>query len=313
MPRATRCVYGPVPSRRLGLSLGVDLVPFKVCCYDCVYCQLGPTTRLTTERRTFIDPDRVVRQVEQALSRGPLPQVITLAGSGEPTLHQDLDQLVQGLRRITDLPLALLTNGALLSDDRVKRVALDFDLVAPSLDAADPETFSLINRPADDVRFEQVIEGLSDFCRRFQGSCRLEIMLVRGINDSERSVEDLARLVGPLDVETVDLNTVVRPPAFEGVSGLSEEAMSRARSKLGPRARIIVPFDADRASTGSNAAEGLRQRILDLVARRPCTTADLCLALGVEEQRVRTACRAAVAGGLLRRYRQEGASYYVRA
>jgi wyosine [tRNA(Phe)-imidazoG37] synthetase (radical SAM superfamily) len=315
MARATH-VYGPVPSRRLGLSLGVDLVPYKVCCYDCIYCQLGSTTDLTSERASFVDPDRVALEVERALHRGPRPEVITLAGSGEPTLNQELEQVVAALRRVTDLPLCLLTNGGLLFRDEVRRAALGLDLVAPSLDAADAETFERVNRPAAGIAFDAMVRGLGDFCAAFRGRCQLEVVLVRGVNDGSRSLDALARLAASLeDVASVDLNTVVRPPAVAGVAGLGHPELERARERFarqGCPARIIVPFaGSDAVSPGE---ESTYERILETVARRPCTAADLSAALGLELETVRAQCEGAVRKGVLRREEREpgGEPFYLR-
>lgn len=308
-----RHVYGPVPSRRLGLSLGVDLVPHKVCCYDCVYCQLGRTPRLTAQRERFADPDLVARQVEQALAQGPTPEVITLAGSGEPSLELELEQLIAALRRVArDLPLCLLTNGGLLWREEVVRAALAVDLVYPSLDAADPETFARVNRPAAELPpFEAIVAGLGDLCRLRRGQgCRLEVMLVQGLNDSPASLDALAARARSLEVE-VDLNTVVRPPAEAGVQRLDQPALERAQKRFGGRARIIAPYSAP-PDARQSPGEGLAaDRILEAVARRPCTVRDLSLALGLPEEEVEAICVAAVERGELLEERSGGAVYYM--
>ena len=305
-------VYGPVPSRRLGLSLGVDLVPYKVCCYDCVYCQLGPTSRLTVEREAFVDPDQVAREVEQALERGPRPQVITLAGSGEPTLHAGLGEVVQALRRVSDLPLCLLTNGGLLWQEPVARAAAAFDMVAPSLDAADPETFRRVNRPAGEIDFAAMLDGLRRFCAGFTGRCQLEVLLVRGVNDAPESLDALARVAGELRLDSVDLNTVVRPPAVCGVRGLDAAQLERARERFGPRARVVASFREEPGKTAAKGPATARPRILETVARRPCTIADLVAALGLDEETVRAVCASGVEQGELREERVGEATYYRR-
>ena len=317
-----RYVYGPVPSRRFGLSLGVDLVPRKVCCFDCTYCQVGPTTELTVQRQLFVDPDVVVRDVEAAL-RDRRAEVVTLSGSGEPTLYAALDELARGLRRITELPLALLTNGALLGDDDVLEAARRFDIVAPSLDAGDAETFERVNRPAAGLTFARVLDGLRRFCERFDGTCRLEVMLLEGENDSPRSLDAIARIAGSLRVSTVDLNTVVRPPAH-AARGLSAEAMQRALACFGHcHASVIAAYRP--RDTGPGSDEDARQhvrllapfgrsaveaQILATVARRPCTLDDLTAALGLPREQVLALCTAALAAGELLERRSEGATYY---
>ncbi len=304
----TRCVYGPVPSRRLGRSLGVDLIPYKVCCYDCVYCQVGKTSDLSVERRAFLDPDEVVRQVEAALREGRPAEGITLSGSGEPTLYRELPALVRGLRRVTELPLQLLTNGGLLWDDEVREAALLFDLVAPSLDAADAETFAAINRPHASIDFQRMWDGLARFCREYRGRCRLEVMLVQGVNDSPTALAALASRAASLDVE-VDLNTVVRPPAYP-VAPLDDAGLESALAAFaGCRASLIAPFKRDAAA--SSATRATRERVLETLARRPCTLADLRASLGLAAGEIEAALAAAVDEGLLEEEQRQAGTYYV--
>ena len=281
-PRANTHVYGPVPSRRLGLSLGIDLIPHKVCCFDCVYCQVGPTTRLIHEPQDFgLDPDLVVSQVQGALQSGPAPQVITLAGSGEPTLYAPLEQLVRGLRSVCDLPLVLLTNGALLWRPEVRRAALLLDRVYPSLDAADEQTLACMNRPAAGVGLKTMLSGLETFCQLFTGHCRLEVMLVRTINDGPGSLSALSTLARRLNIEGVDLNTVVRPPAHVALA-LDAAQLEQARSHFnGLDVQVIAKFSGE----GSPAKRPDREtagQIQQMVARRPCTAADITAALDLD-------------------------------
>jgi len=305
-----RHAYGPVPSRRLGLSLGVDLVPHKVCCYDCTYCQLGATDRLTVERECFVDPQQVAAEVQQAITRGPRPEVITLAGSGDPTLHLELARVVTELRRVTDLPLCLLTNGGLLWREDVARDAMGFDLVSPSLDAADAETFLAINRPHPEITLSRMLDGLRDFCRRYRGRCQLEVMLVAGVNDTEPALQALATVAASLEVDSVDLNTVMRPPAVRGTRGLEHAELGRALdhfTRRGCPARIVVPYGGTPAA-GAMEPGRVREQILETLARRPCTVQDLSLALGVAADTVRAVCLEAVRDGELIEERE----YYTR-
>jgi len=279
-------VYGPVPSRRLGISLGVDLIPHKVCTLDCLYCQVGVTTRPDITRRDFgAPPERVIEQVEAALARHPQIQVITLAGSGEPTLYEPLEALIKGLRQVTPLPLVLLTNGSLLWDPEVRSAAALLDQVYPSLDAADEQTFQRINRPAPGkITLAWLLSGLEQFCVDFTGRCRLELMLVRGINDSPESLAAMADLARGLNIEGVDLNTVVRPPAHAEAQALTPAQMEAARQYFqGLDPQVIASFCSAR-SGGAAPDQDTREQILTTVARRPCTAADLEASLGVESR-----------------------------
>lgn len=181
-------VYGPVPSRRLGWSLGVDLVPYKTCTYDCVYCQLGRTTRQTLERGEYVPTSQILEGVERALAsleehRGRRPDWIGLAGSGEPTLHSHLGEVVAAIKARTNVPVAVLTNGSLLWSRSVRQELAEADLVLPSLDAGDEALFHYVNRPHPDLDFDQVVQGLVDFRREFRRPIWLEVFLLGGVTD----------------------------------------------------------------------------------------------------------------------------------
>jgi len=291
----------------------VDLVPYKVCCYDCVYCQVGATTDLTTRRRRFVEPQKIAEQVAEALKAGPAPEAVTLAGSGEPTLYTDLAELEQALRRITSAPLALLTNGGLLWDRSVAAAVSRFDLVAPSLDAADEATFRRINRPAVGLTFDKMLDGLRRFCSDYQGTLRLEVLLVAGVNDSPRSIKALARLAAELEVSFVDLNTVVRPPAH-AAAGLDHDALERALACFEEvcTAEVVAPF-RPRQVRGTSGGDGgdIMERILRLLARRPSTMEDLCASLVLDPDIALRCCVEAVRSGEIRKDMRGEAVFYV--
>lgn len=170
--------FGPVPSRRLGRSLGVDLVPFKTCSYDCIYCQLGPTTCKTIERKAWVPLEQVVAELPQRLASKP--DYITLSGSGEPTLHAQLDELIARIKTLTDIPVAVLTNGSMLWQKDLRRQLLRADLVVPSLDAGDETMFQLVNRPHSQISLDKMLNGLVAFRQEFPGAYWLEVMVVGG-------------------------------------------------------------------------------------------------------------------------------------
>ncbi len=185
----SRYIFGPVPSRRLGRSLGVDLVPFKTCTYDCIYCQLGRTPCTTTERKEWVPLDGVLEDLRQKLSTRP--DYITLSGSGEPTLYSRLDELIDRIKTMTDVPVAVLTNGALFADKELRRQLMEADLVVPSLDAGDEAMFQMVNRPHQDISFEHMLQGLIDFRREYQGKYWLEGVRHRGLHGhSQRTRKD---------------------------------------------------------------------------------------------------------------------------
>lgn len=312
MKRGVSTVYGPVPSRRFGLSLGVDLVPVKTCTFDCVYCQVGATTELTVERRDSVAIARVLADVEQALQRGPRPEVITLAGSGEPTLYRSLGELVRRLHALTDVPVLLLTNGSLFGQEDVAREVLEVDLLAPSLDAGDERTFRRVNRPHPQLTFDGFLAGLRDVTHRFSGPVHLEVMLVQGLNDGRESLEAIAALLPELRTSTVDINTVVRPAGIPGARATSPETLEYARRLFGPRARVIAGFPSRETSTTAMDPLSDERRLLELVSRRPCTIEDLQASLDLGREAVVRALDRLVRSGAVEK-RVAGADVYFRA
>ena len=174
-------IYGPVPSRRLGRSLGIDLVPFKTCTYDCIYCQLGRTTNKTIKRRPYVPVKDILNELKIKLATGEPPDYISIAGSGEPTLHSDIGNLIDQINDITEIPVAVLTNGSLLFMPEVRTALSKADLVIPSLDAGDEELFRYVNRPHADIAFDQMVHGLIDFTRNFPGVVWLGGLLLSGV------------------------------------------------------------------------------------------------------------------------------------
>jgi wyosine [tRNA(Phe)-imidazoG37] synthetase (radical SAM superfamily) len=269
-------VFGPVPSRRLGRSLGVDLVPFKTCSYDCIYCQLGRTTCKTVERREWVPLDDVVAQVDDKLSTAP--DYITLSGSGEPTLYSRLGALIAAIKRITKIPVAVLTNGSLLWDEDVQEELAGANLVVPSLDAGDEMLFRHVNRPHEAVSFERMVEGLREFRARFRGACWLEVFLLGGITGIRAEVEKIGRHIARIRPDRVQLNTATRPPAEDFAFPVSQRDMQRYAAMLGERAEVIADF---RGVHRESEFAGKREDVLGLLRRRPCTVEDIASGLGI--------------------------------
>src|SRR5512136_826559 len=190
-----RFVYGPVASRRLGFSLGVDIIPFKTCTLDCVYCQLGSAGKTTVRRGSFFPPEAILAQIKEALGSGQRIDVITFSGSGEPTLSKDLGLLIRAIKKMTAVPVAVLTNGTLLGRADVRRDLAAADIVVPSLDAVPASLFRRVNRPHASLDNRRIIDGLVRFREGFPGRIRLEVMLVKGVNDSPEALEAIRRAV----------------------------------------------------------------------------------------------------------------------
>jgi len=276
-------VFGPVPSRRLGRSLGLDLVPFKTCTHDCVYCQLGRTTDLTLERREYVPTEDVLRDLESALQAGPPPDYITLAGSGEPTLFEPLGELIRGIKRLTSIPVAVLTNGSLLWRPEVRVAVAAADLVIPSLDAGDAEHFELVNRPHPDLSFADMVAGLVQFSREYQGRLWLEVFLLGGLTARPEHVRAIAALVRRIKPRRVQLNTVARPPAELWARPASSEELAAAAAILGEHCEVVTDYVP--AVVGEAAAVG-EEAVLGLLQRRPCRLEDLAAGLGLHRNEI---------------------------
>lgn len=282
-------IFGPVPSRRLGRSLGIDVIPAKTCSYDCLYCESGRTTHLTLERQLFVPPERVVQDLHRFFADHPGgADVLTLSSAGEPTLYAALGQLLGMIKKdFPELPLVVLTNGSLLWDPSVRKDLQVADRVVPSLDAVTPGVFRQINRPCGGLEIQRVLEGLYAFRREYGGQLHLEILLVLQVNDHSDELRELAKVVHRLNPDRIELNTVARPPAFPGIMGLTAEAMKSACSFFPPsKTQVIGTF---RGESASGPMSHLEQRILELVGRRPCVPVEMAHALGVSEADVRQA------------------------
>jgi len=275
-----------VPSRRLGLSLGLNIIPFKTCTCDCSYCQCGRTTCQTLKRRSFFPVAAIIEQVRQAVS-GKQIDFLTFSGGGEPTLNRDLGTIIRRLKRLFAIPVAVLTNATLLNDPQVRRDLSSADLVKASLDAADQRTFVRIDRCHPKLRVEDVILGLKRFRRTYPGQLWLEIMLVKGINDAPEQLTRLRRVVYEIGPDRVHLNTVVRPPAEKWAQPLSYDDLIQVQMLFGPGTEIATPGPVRQRRFKGQPDRAIR----DFVAGRPATADDLCRSLGISLSHLKPALR----------------------
>ncbi len=280
--REYRYLFGPVPSRRLGRSLGVDLTPFKTCSLDCVFCQLGRTTRRTIERREYVPTAVVEAEMENWIGEGARADYITLSGSGEPTLHTRFGDVLQFIRARTDIPTALLSNGTLFWLPDVREAAGHAALVKLSLSAWDQSSFQRVNRPHPGIDFERVIEGQRAFRHAFHGRLWIEVFLIEGVNSRPEDVKKIARIVESLAPDEIHLNTAVRPPAEQSVLPLDHGGMEVLAATFRPPGKVIAGFPAH---NGAGVAAG-QTAILDLLRRRPCTTLEIGKAFGMHVNEV---------------------------
>ncbi|OGP89107.1 MAG: hypothetical protein A2156_11660 [Deltaproteobacteria bacterium RBG_16_48_10] len=301
-------IFGPVPSRRLGRSLGVDLVPYKTCTFDCIYCDLGRTIGKTTSRQSYVPPEEIQGELELYLSvLNKKPDYITLSGSGEPTLNTNIGEIVQRIKEITSIPIAILTNSSLFSLDEVRRDLSEADVVLPSLDAVTSAFFEYINRPHSSLRIEEIISGLIQFRKQYRGHIWLEILFCRGVNDGKEEVEKLKEVIEKIEPDRIQLNTPVRPPAEDFAFPLTLAQLEEIRKRLGDKAEIIPEFAAPLGEEFNSVKD---TEILNLIKRRPCTTEDISKALGLRIDEVAKHLDHLTKTGIIRYRMYEHRCYY---
>ncbi len=261
-------VFGPVPSRRLGQSLGIDPVPLKTCNWNCVYCQLGRSLPLTNERREYFPREDIIAEVEQALASHAPGEIdwVTLIGSGETTLHTGIGWLIRQVKLLTRLPVAVITNGSLLYLPEVRLELSPADAVLPSLDAGNARLYRKINRPHPDVSFKRLIEGLVAFRKEYPGKLWVEVMLVRGLNDTEAALNEIAAALKSIQPDEVHILQPDRPPVETWVQPPDEEGLLRARAILGEIARVIHPASGSFDLSGT---ESLVEAVVGIITRHP--------------------------------------------
>ena len=261
-------VFGPVPSRRLGQSLGIDPIPLKSCNWNCVYCQLGRTIPMTNERKEYIPSEEILTQVQAALASSRPDEIdwITFVGSGEPTLHSGLGGLIRRVKSLTDKPVAIITNGALFYRREVRQELLAADAVLPSLDAGNPQLYRKVNRPWPDLTFERQIEGLSAFRREYAGKLWVEVMLIQGLNDTEEALREIADVLAVIEPDIVHLGLPTRPPAEAWVQPSDEEGLLRAHAILGEIAHVVHPAAG---SFDLSGYDNLADAVMGIITRHP--------------------------------------------
>ncbi|MCX6564865.1 MAG: radical SAM protein [Candidatus Aminicenantes bacterium] len=300
-------LYGPVPSRRLGYSLGVDLLPFKTCSMDCLYCQLGDGAKTTVRRKSFVPVKTVLAEIDKVLRSGTQVDAITFSGSGEPTLHPGLGRLIREIKRRTSLPVIVLTNSSLLTRPSVRKDVAAADIVVPSLDAVRERVFKKINRPHPALSAAGIIAGLVAFRKIYRGRIWLEVLLVKGLNDRPADLRALKKAIARIRPDRVQLNTVVRPPADSSARPLGPKDLEKVRGFLGEKAEIIAKFKKIGRISGTADIPG---RVLDFVRRRPETVERIAEALGATPEAVGGVCRQLKKEGMIRSVVHRGRVFF---
>lgn len=281
-----RHIFGPVPSRRLGISLGVDIIPFKTCSLDCLYCECGRTTRLTCERQRFFPPQPLLEELAGTLPAIPHLDFITFSGSGEPTLNSDLGFFIGEIKKMSAVPLAVLTNGTLFFRPDVRRDLLAADVVLPSLDAAAPGSFARINQPGPGLDLERIIAGMEAFRREYAGKIWLEVFILKGVNDGAADIEALRLALLRIRPDKVQLNTLDRPPAYAGVASADFAHLERIRDQW-PGLAVEIIKRAGRREEIAAFSSNLENSLLNTIRRRPLTMEDLAALTAKDEGELR--------------------------
>ncbi|MFY9401973.1 MAG: radical SAM protein [Candidatus Omnitrophota bacterium] len=236
-------LYGPIKSRRLGYSLGINLTTPKTCTFGCIYCQIGETSELTTLRSEYIKISDIVEELKEWKNslKGVIPPLdyITLSGSGEPTLNNKISELIAFLKAFLPIRIALITNASLFSDPLVRREILDVDLIVPSLDAVTESRFVKIDRPCEEIKIEDIINGLISLRREFKGKIWLEVMLVKGVNDDMRHIRRLKNAIDMINPDKIQINSPVRTASESGVFPVAKYKLKKIKDILGDKAEII--------------------------------------------------------------------------
>ena len=272
-----RYIYGPVLSARLGLSLGVDVVPPKTCCYDCIYCQQGRTSRLTFERREFVPADEVIAELKDYFS-SPKERTdyVTISGSGEPTLNERIGSIIEALKGLTETPVAVLTNGALLTEPAVSDALLKADMVIPTLTSVNETMHRRIHRPAARVDVDELVRAFANFRKQFKGRFEVEVMVLSGYNDTDDEIEGLKDALKEIAPNSVQMNTVRRPPSSDAARPVSIESLRRIGEELG------LPFSLPERKVGITETERLKkEEVLNIVTRRPISVEELADSVGM--------------------------------
>ena len=270
-------LFGPVPSRRFGRSLGVDLTPYKTCSMDCVFCQLGRTTNKTVTREEYVETDAVIAELDDWLKRGGHADYITLAGSGEPTLHSRFGEILKYISKKSIIPAVLLTNGTMLQFQEVREAAACANIVKISLSAWDQASYGWVNRPHRQLQFDRLIEGQKVFRAQFKGQLWLEVFLVGGINSIPANIRKIAAFAKEIIPDRIQLNTAVRPPAEDFAAALSEERMEELVHLFCPTAEVITEFKTKEA----DHVKVSQEEIFSMLKRRPCTANQIAETFGM--------------------------------
>jgi len=272
-------LFGPVPSRRLGISLGLDIIPYKTCTLDCIYCECGKTSNHTYVRKSFFPPEKLLSEMDIFLEKEIHLDYITFAGSGEPTLNSDIGYMIKELKRITNIPIAVLTNGTLLDNPKVREDILRSDLLLPSLDAVSEDVFKKINNPVNGITAKQLVKGLIDFSKIYKGKIWVEVFISKGINDSIKELDKIRKVLEQVNPAKIQLNSLDRPPAYAEAKTADHSLLTSIMNRWKDLPVEIIKRVKTRDEIPS-FSKNIENNIMNTIARRPLTIEDLMILTG---------------------------------
>jgi wyosine [tRNA(Phe)-imidazoG37] synthetase (radical SAM superfamily) len=303
-------LFGPVPSRRLGISLGVDLVPLKTCTLNCIYCECGRTTDLTITRKNYVPLSEVKKELTDYFANNPRPDYVTFSGSGEPTLNSSIADVLHFIRNhIHNIPVAVLTNGTLFSTKQVREDIKDAAVVIPSLDAATDKIFKKINRPYPQLKIDSIIDGLIRFRKEYSGQIWLEIFIVPGMNDMKHELIALKQAIEKIGPDQVQLNTLDRPGPVSTVRAATRQELEHI-IHFWHLDNVTIIADVSERKTLLAYRTDTESAILGTIARRPCTLKDLSEILGLQINEVNKYLDVLEADGKIKMVKQKRGFFY---
>lgn len=280
-------IFGPVNSRRLGVSLGIDVLPYKVCSYDCVYCECGLTTELLSERKSFFPASDIIKELNDYLKNSPKLDFITFSGSGEPTLYSGLGEVIKFIKNnFSDYRVAVLTNSSLINREDVQKDLLSADLVIPSIDSVTTKGFEKIVKPDYSLDLDSILKGLLDFREKYNGRIVVEIFLVKGINDTEYEILELKKYLERLNADGIQLNSLDRPAPIDWVKGYTINEIEEISRKFLPLKTQIV-YRKKRNEKGEKNRVDINSVIIEILLRRPSTLDDLVYTIGIGHEELK--------------------------
>ncbi|MBC8391215.1 MAG: radical SAM protein [Deltaproteobacteria bacterium] len=299
-------LFGPVPSRRFGRSLGVDLTPYKTCSLDCVFCQLGPTWNKTVSRKEYVPTDVVLAELKDWLKTNGKADYITLSGAGEPTLHSHFGEVLEFIRKNSTIPAVLLTNGTMLYLPEVQEEAAKANVVKVSLSAWNRISYGWVNRPHPQLRFNQLVQGQKAFRAKFKGQLWMEVFLIKAINSKPDDVRKIAAMAKEIKPDRIQLNTAVRPPAEDFVMALSHENMEELTHLFCPAAEIIAEY----SPSHTDSVQANQDTIFAMLQRRPCTMGEIADIFGMHINEASKYLGILMRSGRIRAEQKNSAIYY---